>query len=150
MQPQCAAVRPVEIVTETGSIVALPVVDPNVVLVKITPNLTPEGLSRYLQGASGAILDGTGVGHIRGDLLEVVARFNQPVYHDRGGLWRGESRPIPRDRAILGTANIVPAADTDSDTPLVKLMWAPTQGSDTRATMLADIADEIRPSAAKR
>jgi L-asparaginase/Glu-tRNA(Gln) amidotransferase subunit D len=81
----------------------------------------------------------------------VVARFNQPVVvTNRGGLWRGASRPIPGDRAILATANIVPAGDSDSDTALVELMWAPTQGSDTRATMLADIADEIRPSAAKR
>ena len=54
-------------------------IERNVVLIKLTPNMSSEALARHLQGASGAVLEGTGVGHIRADLHPVRAGFNRPT-----------------------------------------------------------------------
>ena len=56
------------------------VFDSNVALVKLTPNMSSEALARHLEGASGAVLEGTGIGHIRTDLQPVVAAFKKPAW----------------------------------------------------------------------
>ena len=53
--------------------------DSDVVLVKVTPNLSAHFLAKYLQDCSGAVLEGTGVGHIRTDLQPIVSQFKKPV-----------------------------------------------------------------------
>jgi L-asparaginase type I len=125
--------------------------DTNVVLVKVTPNMVPESLDRYLQGASGVVLEGTGVGHIRAELQSVVARFNKPAVVTTQTVHGGERLgSYEVDRNILAIANIIPVGDMNSDTALVKLMWALKQSGDVKSIMQTDIAGEISPSAAKR
>ncbi len=125
--------------------------DPNVVLVKITPNLSPEVLDRFLQGSSGVVLEGTGVGHLRPELQSVVVRFNKPAVITTQTVHGGErlgSYEIDHD--ILAIANIIPVGDMSSDTALVKLMWALRQGGDVKSIMQTNIAGEISAPAGKR
>ena len=69
--------------------------DTNVVLVKVTPNMLPEWLDRCLKGASGVVLEGTGVGHIRADLLSVGRPFQQARgRHHANRLRRGTPRVV--------------------------------------------------------
>jgi L-asparaginase/Glu-tRNA(Gln) amidotransferase subunit D len=118
--------------------------EPNVVLVKLTPNLTADALARQLQGAAGAVLEGTGVGHIRSDQQAVVAAFGRPVVIGTQALYGGERLgSYDVDRAILAIANVIPAGDMISETALVKLMWALGQGGDVKALMRTDVAGEI-------
>lgn len=122
--------------------------DPNVVLVKLTPNTTPEALVRQLRGASGAVLEGTGVGHIRTDLQATVAAFGRPAVISTQTVHGGERLgSYDVDRNILAISNVIPAGDMSSDTALVKLMWALKQDGDVRTIMQADIAGEISVSA---
>jgi L-asparaginase type I len=118
--------------------------DWNAVLVKLTPNMTPPVLARLLQGSSGAVLEGTGIGHIKTDLQSVVADYGKPAVVSTQSVYGGERLgPYEADRHILAIPNIIPAGDMSSETALVKLMWALGQGGDTRAIMQANIAGEI-------
>jgi L-asparaginase type I len=122
-----------------------PDLDPNVVLVKLTPNLTPVMLARILDGASGAVLEGTGIGHIKTDLQDAVARFGKPVLITTQSVYGGERLgAYEADRHILALPNIVRAGNMTSEAALAKLMWALGQGGDVRAIMQTDIAGECR------
>lgn len=110
--------------------------DSNVVLIKLTPNLSADALERQLKGSSGAVLEGTGVGHIRTDLQPVVAAFDKPVVITTQAVHGGERLgAYEADRNILALPNIIPGGDMPSEALLVKLMWALGQGRDVRAFM---------------
>jgi L-asparaginase/Glu-tRNA(Gln) amidotransferase subunit D len=119
-------------------------VDGNAVLIKLTPAVTPEALARQLQGASGAVLEGTGVGHIGTDLQPVVSGFGKPTVISTQTLYGGERLgSYDVDRNILAIPNVIPAGDMNSDCALVKLMWALGQGRDVRSIIRTDLAGEI-------
>lgn len=118
--------------------------EPNVVLIKITPALSAASLAHQLQAMSGTVLEGTGIGHIRSELLSVVASFGKPAVMTTQAIYGGEKLGLyAADRAILDTSNIIPAGDMTSETALVKLMWALRQGGDVRSLMQTNIAGEI-------
>lgn len=118
--------------------------DINVVLIKLTPNLSKEALARQLAGASGAVLEGTGVGHIAADLRPVVAALGKPVVVTTQTVHGGEKLGVYEvDKDILAIPNVIPAGDMSSETALVKLMWALPQGGDVKALMRTNIAGEI-------
>jgi L-asparaginase type I len=118
--------------------------DRSVVLIKLTPNLEPEALARLLEGASGAVLEGTGAGHIKTSLQLVVAKFNKPVVISTQAVYGGERLgAYDIDHQILAIANVIPGGDMTSETALVKLMWALEQGGDVRSRMQMSLAGEI-------
>jgi glutamyl-tRNA(Gln) amidotransferase subunit D len=120
--------------------------DPNVVLIKCNPALTAITMSRQLNGASGAVLEGTGIGHIPTSLRGVVAAFNGPAVISTQTLYGGERLGLyETDREILEIPNIIPVGDMNSDTALVKLMWALKNG-DVRSFMQSNVAGEIDES----
>jgi L-asparaginase type I len=125
--------------------------DSNVMLIKLTPNLSAEALARYLDGASGVVLEGTGIGHIRTDLQPMLARFGNPVVLSTQAVYGGEKLGgYEVDRSILALPNVIPAGDMLSETALVKLMWAFGQGGEIRALMRTNIAGELRTVLRKR
>lgn len=118
--------------------------DQNVALIKITPNLTPETLTRYLQRASGAVLEGSGVGHLRAVLQSVVVEFCKPTVISTQAVYGGERLgAYDVDRNILAIPNVILARGMTSEAALVKLMWALGQGGDVRLLMQTDVAGEF-------
>jgi len=116
----------------------------NVVLLKLNPAVTPEILARQLDGAAGAVLEGTGIGHVRRELQPVVAAFNGPVVMTTQAAHGGERLGLyDADKAILDIPNLIPAGGMTSEAALVKLMWALAQGGDVRTIMRTDIAGEL-------
>ncbi len=106
--------------------------------------MTAGTLTMSLEGASGAVLEGTGIGHIRTDLQAVVASFGQPTVMSTQTIFGGECLGLyDADKAILEVGNLIPGRDMNSETALVKLMWALQQKGDVRSIMLTDIAGEI-------
>jgi L-asparaginase type I len=118
--------------------------DQNVVLIKLNPAVTSTILARQLGSASGAVLEGTGVGHIKTDLQKVVADFNKPTVISTQTIYGGERLgSYDVDRHILDISNVIPAGDMNSETALVKLMWALKQDGEVISIMRKDIAGEI-------
>jgi L-asparaginase type I len=118
--------------------------DPNVILVKLTPNLAPEALTRCLLGSSGAVLEGTGIGHIRTDLQPVIAQFGKPVVISTQALYGGEQLGrYEVDQRILALPNVIQGGDMPSETALVKLMWVLAEGGDVATRMRMNVAGEL-------
>lgn len=116
----------------------------NVVLIKLTPAMTPQTLARQLQSASGAVLEGTGVGHIKTDLQKTVVDFGKPTVISTQTIYGGERLgSYDVDKSILGISNIILAGDMSSDSALIKLMWALKQDGNIRLIMQTNIAGEI-------
>jgi L-asparaginase type I len=123
--------------------------DTNVVLIKVHPALTASTLARQWHGASGAVLEGTGVGHVRADLYDTIAAFGGPVVISTQAVHGGERLGLyAADRVLLDIPNVIPAGDMSSDTALVKLMWSLPQGN-VRAIMHTNIAGEINECSLK-
>ena len=100
-------------------------IEQNVVLLKINPAVTPEMLARLLLGAAGAVIEGTGIGHIRSELHPALVAFGKPVVMTTQAIYGGERLGMyDADKAILAIPNLIPAGDMTSETALVKLMWA--------------------------
>jgi glutamyl-tRNA(Gln) amidotransferase subunit D len=130
-----------------GKVRLCPQLNPRVVLLKQNPALTPDMLRRFLEGAAGAVIEGTGAGHLRLDQLEVIASFPGPVLMSTQAIWGGVKWGLyVTDRAYAGVANLLPGGDMTSETALVKLMWALGQEGDIRKTMLTSIAGELTES----
>ncbi len=119
-------------------------INPNVALIKLNPATTAGALAMSMDGASGVVLEGTGTGHIRPDLQKVVSSFGKPAVISTQAVYGGERLGLyDVDKAILAIGNIIPGRDMNSETALVKLMWALQQKGDVRSLMLTDIAGEI-------
>jgi L-asparaginase type I len=120
------------------------ILDTNVILIKLAPNMQREMLTRFLSGVSGAVLEGTGVGHIRTDLLPVIRKFGKPAVVSTQADYGGERLGMyDVDQKILAIPNVIPAGRMSSETALVKLMWALGRGDDIHATMRTNIAGEL-------
>jgi glutamyl-tRNA(Gln) amidotransferase subunit D len=118
--------------------------DQNVILVKLTPAVTPRTLTRLLQGISGAVFEGTGIGHVKSDLYKVIESFNKPVAISTQAIYGGERLGLyESDQYLLEIPNIVPVGDMSSDTALVKLMWALARTGDVKSLMQTNIAGEV-------
>ena len=118
--------------------------DRNVAFIKAHPSLSEKMLMDALTDASGAVLEGTGVGHIRSDLLKSIAQFGKPVAITSQAIYGGESLGIYEvDKQLLDLPNVIKTADMVSETAYVKLMWSLHRGGDVRQTMQTNIAGEI-------
>jgi L-asparaginase/Glu-tRNA(Gln) amidotransferase subunit D len=115
-----------------------------VVLVKLNPAVEEEALRMFLRGARGAVLEGTGIGHIKTRLHRVVSSFGKPTVMTSQAPYGGERlSTYDIDAKILGIKNLIPGRDMCSETALVKLMWALPHGEDVRALMMENVAGEI-------
>lgn len=119
--------------------------DANVVYLKQNPGLTSKMLERFLEGASGAVIEGTGVGHIREELHETIIRFGRPVVVSTQAIYGGEKLgSYDLGKKMLAIPNLIPGHDMNSETALVKLMWAlKHESGDVRATLLKNVSGEI-------
>jgi L-asparaginase type I len=118
--------------------------DSNVILLKQNPALTATILARFLSGASGAVIEGTGAGHIKADMIGVIESFKGPVVMSTQTIYGGVKWGMyPDDKLLLRAKNLIAAGDMTSETAFVKLMWALGHGGDVRSIMLTNIAGEL-------
>ncbi|WP_101294663.1 Glu-tRNA(Gln) amidotransferase subunit GatD [Halegenticoccus soli] len=123
-----------------------PDLDTEVELVKFTPGMDPAAWD-YLDGKSGVVIEGTGLGHVHTDLVPrieelvdegaVVAMTSQCL----GG--RVCDRVYDTGRDLLD-AGVVEAGDTLPGTAKVKLMWALANLGDPAGAMGESLAGELR------
>lgn len=117
--------------------------EPNVALVVLTPSVTPEFLLHTLDLTAGAVLAGTGIGHLHEDLHQAIEKYARPVVITTQVPLGGEALGLyQEDQVTLALANVVPGGSTSAEAALVKLMWALRQPEDVYALLRADIAGE--------
>ena len=119
--------------------------DADVELVKFTPGLDPAAWE-YLDGKSGVVIEGTGLGHVHTDLIpriETLVETGTTVVMTSQCLeGRVCDRVYDTGRDLLD-AGVVEAGDTLPGTAKVKLMWAIANADDPAAAMRRDLAGEL-------
>ncbi|WP_396611925.1 Glu-tRNA(Gln) amidotransferase subunit GatD [Haloferax sp. S1W] len=119
--------------------------DENVELVKFTPGMDPAALD-YLDGKSGLVIEGTGLGHIHTDLIprieELVEDGTVVAMTSQCLEGRVCDRVYDTGRDLLD-AGVVEAGDTLPGTAKVKLMWALENLADPAESMGRNIAGEL-------
>ena len=100
--------------------------NPNVCLLRYHPGCTAAFLAGALARVDGAVIEGTGLGHLptEGGILDAIRRCGKPVVLV-SGCWQGGVRlgMYDIDSEIRAVENIIPGYDMTPETALVKLMW---------------------------
>ena len=103
-----------------------PGINANVCRIPYHPGCTAAFVAQALAGADGAIVEGTGLGHVptEGGILDAIRRAGKPVVLV-SACWQGGVKlgGYDVDSEILAVDNIVPGGDMTPETALVKLMW---------------------------
>jgi glutamyl-tRNA(Gln) amidotransferase subunit D len=136
--------------TKRGTFTPKPSFEPRVALVKFYPSMPKEYLSSLLgSGPRGVVFEGTGLGHINSQNIEVVKKFI-----DKKGLacmtsqciWgRVDMNVYDTGRDLL-KAGVVPLEDMLPETAFVKLMWVLANSrspEEARGLMQDNLAGEI-------
>jgi glutamyl-tRNA(Gln) amidotransferase subunit D len=123
-----------------------PALAKDVELVKFTPGMDPAALD-YLDGKSGVVVEGTGLGHVHTDLIprfeELVADGTVVAMTSQCLEGRVCDRVYDTGRDLL-EAGVVEAGDTLPGTAKVKLMWALANLDDPAAVMGRSLAGELQ------
>jgi len=100
--------------------------DANVCRLAYHPGTTAEFVARALATADGAVVEGTGLGHVptEGGILEAIRSAAKPVVLV-SACWEGgvDLGGYDIDQEILAVDNIVPGDDMTPEAALAKLMW---------------------------
>ncbi len=126
--------------------------DQRVALVRFYPGLSADRLEALLHGMRGAVLEGTGLGHVASDLIPPIARFvregNVAAMTSQTLYGRVNLRVYDTGRDLL-RAGVIGGEDMLPEVAYVKLMWvlAHAKGSGEVARMMAEnLAGEITPT----
>jgi glutamyl-tRNA(Gln) amidotransferase subunit D len=116
----------------------------NVAYVKQSPALTCDVLESCLHGVKGAVIEGTGKGHVNERLLPVLESFGHQVVISTQALYDGEQfGSYNIGSKMLKLENLVHARDMTSETALVKLMWCLGHKGSVKRVFLRNICGEI-------
>lgn len=129
-----------------------PGLDASVCRIAYHPGLTAALVGRLLDAVDGAVVEGTGLGHVptEGGILDAIGQSGKPVVLV-SACWEGGARlgAYDIDRTILAVENIVPGEDMTPEAALVKLMWVLGRARDrerVRAMIREPIAGELTVS----
>ena len=128
-----------------GELALAPDLADDVELVKFTPGMDPAALG-YLDGKSGVVIEGTGLGHVHTDLIPrlgaLVDDGTTVVMTSQCLEGRVCDRVYDTGRDLL-EAGVVETGDTLPGTATVKLMWALANVADPADAMGRDLAGEL-------
>ncbi len=126
--------------------------DDKVALVKFYPGMSPEILHFLIdKGYHGIVIEGTGFGHVRKELLDPIRRaveMNIPVVIASQTIFGRINLNVYRRGVELLKTGVIPAEDMHPETAFVKLCWVLARTRDlkeVRELMLTPIAFEISP-----
>ena len=134
-----------------GPVVADTRLDPEVGLVWFYPGMPPQAVARALEGVHGAVIAGTGLGHVAHDLLPVIAaasKAGKPIVMTTQTLQgRVGMRVYATGRDLL-QAGVIDGQDMLPEVAVVKLMWSLGRTKDPAEVarlMTTDVSGEINP-----
>ncbi|MFP4632976.1 MAG: Glu-tRNA(Gln) amidotransferase subunit GatD [Halobacteriales archaeon] len=111
--------------------------------VKFVPGKPP---SRFPDDAAGVVIEGTGLGHVHTDWIEVIDGYDGVAVMTSGCIdGRVCDRVYDTGRDLLD-AGVVEAGDTLPETAYVKLMWALANHPEPREAMASDLEGELTGS----
>lgn len=122
-----------------------PALETDVELLKVTPGMD-EAFLDACAGTAGVVIEGTGLGHVRTDLIgpveELIADGTTVVMTSQCIDGRICDRVYDTGRDLLD-AGVIEGENTLPGTAMVKLMWALANRSSVRESMESPIAGEL-------
>ncbi len=126
--------------------------DSKVALVKFYPGMDPEIIHFLIdKGYHGIVIEGTGFGHVRKELLDPIRRAIEigiPVVIASQTIFGRVNLNVYRRGVELLRIGVIPAEDMHPETAFVKLCWVLAKTRDleeVRKLMLTPVAFEINP-----
>ncbi len=126
--------------------------DEKVALVKFYPGMDPEIIHFLIdRGYHGIVIEGTGFGHVREELLDPIRRAIEsgiPVVMTSQTIFGRVNLNVYRRGVELLRLGVIPAEDMLPEVAFVKLSWVLAQTRDmneVRKLMLTPIAGELNP-----
>ena len=126
--------------------------DDRVALVKFYPGMDPEIIHFLVdRGYHGIVIEGTGFGHVREELLDPIRRAVElgiPVVITSQTIFGRVNLNVYRRGVELLKLGVIPAEDMLPEVAFVKLSWVLAQTRDmneVRRLMLTPIAGELNP-----
>jgi len=126
--------------------------DDRVALVKFYPGMDPEIIHFLIdRGYHGIVIEGTGFGHVREELLDPIRRAVElgiPVVITSQTIFGRVNLNVYRRGVELLKLGVIPAEDMLPEVSFVKLSWVLAQTRDmneVRRLMLTPIAGELNP-----
>jgi glutamyl-tRNA(Gln) amidotransferase subunit D len=122
-----------------------------VCLLQFYPGMSPAAFDSFLGHHKGAVIAGTGLGHVSKELLEVIRRHSRegmPIVMTSQCLNGRVNLNVYDTGRDLLSAGVIPGEDMLPETALVKLMWALGNAKgqdDLRAMMTSNLKGEISP-----
>ncbi len=135
-----------------GPVVADTRLDPEVALVWFYPGMTPDLVARCMEATHGAVIAGTGLGHVAHDLIPVLGQAvnaGKPIVMTTQTLQGRVSMRVYDTGRDLMRAGVLDGQDMLPEVAYVKLMWALGRTKDPAevARLIAtDVAGEINPA----
>jgi len=132
-----------------GRVTANTEMEKDVSLIQYHPGMSPAVLDGILSRSKGAVISGTGLGHVSSELIGTVARAvkdGKPVVMTTQCLSGRVNLNVYDTGRDLMLAGAIPGEDMLPETALVKLMWTLGRTNDmgeVRRTMLSDLRGEI-------
>jgi glutamyl-tRNA(Gln) amidotransferase subunit D len=122
-----------------------------VCLLSFYPGLSPKAAEAFIRSHKGAVIAGTGLGHVSREMVEVVrsvVRDGIPVVMASQCLNGRVNLNVYDTGRDLLVAGAIPGEDMLPETALVKLMWALANSKgqeEVRAIMTSDLRGEMSP-----
>jgi glutamyl-tRNA(Gln) amidotransferase subunit D len=120
-----------------------------VCLLQFYPGMSPNAFDSFLSQHRGAVIAGTGLGHVSKELLQVISRHSKqgtPVVMTSQCLNGRVNLNVYDTGRDLLNAGVIPGEDMLPETALVKLMWALGNASgpeELRAMMVSNLKGEM-------
>jgi len=122
-----------------------------VCLMQFYPGISPSAFDAFLSHHRGAVIAGTGLGHISKELLEIVekhAKQGMPLVMTSQCLSGRVNLNVYDTGRDLLNAGVIPGEDMLPETALVKLMWVLGKAKgpeEIRALMATNLKGEMSP-----
>ncbi len=132
-----------------GKVTARTAMETNVTLLQIYPGMSPTVFGRVLRESRGAVLAGTGLGHVSSDMVEAVRKAvdgGTTVVMTSQCLHGMVDMNVYNTGRDLLTAGVISGGDMLPETALVKLMWVLGQGEEGKRVaelMTTDLRGEL-------
>lgn len=120
----------------------------NVSLVYFYPGMGADEFERIAGGKDGAVIAGTGLGHVGSDIIpaiENMTKEGRPVVMTTQCIWGRVNMNVYATGRRLAEAGVISGEDMLPETALVKMMWvlAHFEGDDIKKVMGENMAGEI-------
>ncbi|MEM4262932.1 MAG: Glu-tRNA(Gln) amidotransferase subunit GatD [Thermoplasmata archaeon] len=132
-----------------GKVTARAEFDEDVAMIQFYPGMSTSRFEKALEGASGVVIGGTGLGHVHQEAIPIIRRLTGqgiPVCITTQCIWGATDLKVYSTGRDMLLAGAIPLGDMLTETAYVKLSWALGQESEyekIKEIMVSNLRHEL-------